>query len=82
MDHENIQKYHFCRVPFGVVSSHFLLGATLENHLSSHLELANKLKDDIYVDNVVSGPDTVGKSLTFYNGAKAIFFDASMNLRE
>lgn len=73
----------FLSVPFGVVSSPFLLGATLENHLSSHnLELANKLKDDIYIDNVVPGTDTVREALTFYNGTKAIFFDASMNHRE
>ncbi|MCG8034488.1 MAG: DUF1759 domain-containing protein [Candidatus Thiodiazotropha taylori] len=83
MDCDNIQEYRFCRVPFGVVSSPFLLGATVENHLSSyHTELANKLKDDIYVDNVVSGTDTVGDAMLFYNGAKAMFSEASMNLRE
>ena len=77
VDRENTQENRFCRVPFGVVSSSIHLGATLKNHLSSHnLELANKLKNDIYVDNVVSGTDIVEEALTFYNGAKSIFSDA------
>ena len=80
---DNIQEYRFCRVPIGVVSSPCLLGATVQKHLSSyHTELANKLKDDIYVDNVVSGTDVVGDAMLFYNGPKAMFSEASMNLRE
>jgi hypothetical protein len=40
-----IQEYRFCRVPFGVVSSPFLLGATIEHHLDTfHNEISNKIK--------------------------------------
>lgn len=83
MNRDNIQEYRFCRVPFGVISSPFLLGATVESHLDSYnCEIAERLKEDIYVDNVISGTETVGDAIQFYNGAKAIFHDASLNLRE
>ena len=60
-DKANKQEYRFCRVPFGVISSPFLLGATIESHLDScENELANKLKRDIYVDNLITGTSTVG----------------------
>ena len=83
LNRDNLQEYRFCRVPFGVISSPFLLGATFENHLNSYsCEIAEKLKEDIYVDNVISGTDTVGDAIQFYSGAKTIFRDASLNLRE
>ena len=80
---DNIQEYRFCRVPFGVISSPFLLGATVEHHLDSYnCEITKRLKEDIYVDNVISGTESAGDAIQFYNGAKAIFSDASLNLRE
>ena len=49
---ENIQEYRFCHVPLGIITSPFLLGATVECNLDSYEnELADKLKSDIYVDN-------------------------------
>ena len=56
VDSDNFEEYRFCRVPFGIFSSSFLLGATVESHLDSYdSELAKKLKDDIFVNNVVTG---------------------------
>ena len=82
-DNSNIQEYRFCRVPFGVISSPFLLGATVETHLELYgSEVAMKLKDDIYVDNVITGTNSIEDAVHLYREAKLIFRKASMNLRE
>ena len=83
VDSDNIQEYRFCRVPFGIITSPFLLEATVECHLDSYeSELAEKLKRDIYVDNLITGTDSVEEAVSLYHGAKNIFKEASMNLRE
>ena len=83
VENGNIQKYRFCRVPFGLISSPFLLGATIESHLESYeTEVATKLKNDIYVNNVMTGANFVESAIQVYREAKSIFKEASMNLRE
>ena len=83
VDSDNIQEYKFCRVPFGVISSPFLLGATTDSHLEQYEhELATKLKDEIYVDNLITGTNSVEEAVKLYKDAKTIFKEASMNLRE
>lgn len=79
----NVQEYRFCRVPFGVISSPFLLGATVDFHLSSYKDsVAENLKNNIYVDNVITGARDIGEAKVMYTKAKSMFKDASMNLRE
>ena len=79
----NIQEYRFCRVPFGVIASPFLLGATVEHHLEqSNTAAAATLKDDIYVDNVITGTESVSEAFQLYQCSKSVFQKASMNLRE
>ena len=83
LDYGNIQEYRFRRVSFGVISSPFLLGATIEYHLDSYgNDLSKKLKDDIYVDNIITGTNSLDEAILLYRGAKSMFNDASMNLRE
>lgn len=80
---ENLQIYRFARVPFGVISSPFLLNATIRLHLQKYNNwIAKSIEQNIYVDNVITGCHTVEKALEFYSQAKEIFTDASMNLRE
>ena len=82
-DDDKIQEYRFCRVPFGIISSPFLLGAAIESHLETYdNKLASKLKDDIYVENVITGTNNIESAVQLYHGAKSIFREASMNLRE
>ena len=80
---DHIQEYRFCRVPFGVISSPYLLGATIEQNLNTYNSLlAEQLKENIYMDNVITGKDTVEEAVDLYKGAKSMFNGANMNLCE
>jgi len=80
---DNVQENRFARVAFGVISSPFLLGATINFHIDScESEVADKIKSDIYVDNLITGCHTFDEACTLYSSAKEMFNDASMNLRE
>ena len=82
-DKNNIIEYRFCRVPFGIISSPFLLGATIECHLASHdTPIAEKIRSDIYVDNLVTGTETITEAINLYRDGKSMFEEISMNLRE
>lgn len=79
----NLQVYRFCQVPFGHISSPFLLGATITYHLqSSDNHIAKKLHQDIYMDNFITGIMTIDEAKSLYIGANSLFDTVSMNLRE
>jgi len=79
----NIQEYRFCRIPFAVIASPFLLGAVIETHLDTYqTKISDKLKSDIYVDNLVTGADSTADALQMYADSKRMFDSASMNLKE
>ena len=80
---DNLQVYRFSRVPFGIISSPFLLGGSVQHHLKSiGTETASKVSKELYVDNLISGEDTPIKAIQLYNKSKYMFKDISMNLRE
>ncbi|XP_060597241.1 uncharacterized protein LOC132751136 [Ruditapes philippinarum] len=80
---DNIQEFRFCRIPFGVISSPFLLGATVDFHLKCYENpVAENLRNNIYVDNVITGAENTSEAIQLYTNSKAMFADASMNLRE
>ena len=80
---QNIQVYRFCRVPFGAIASPFLLAATVSYHLShSSSTFARTILGDMYVDNIITGVQTITEAKLFYEEAKSLFMTASMNLRE
>ncbi|XP_065180222.1 uncharacterized protein LOC135810660 [Sycon ciliatum] len=80
---DNLAVYCFCRMPFGVIASPFLLEATVRHHLRSHPSaLSTMIADNIYVDNIIIGIDDHTDSTTVYRQSKDLFAKASMNLRE
>jgi len=71
----------FARVPFGLICSPFLLGATLKHHLlKEDTPLALNIMYNIYVDNLLIGTDSMNQTFSIYQEAKEIFNKASMNL--
>ena len=79
----NVQTYRFCRVPFGIIASPFLLGAAIDHHLKKvGTSTAENIRQNIYVDNVITGTNSVHEAPGFYSGSKKIFEGAAMNLRD
>ena len=77
-----LQEYRFTRVPFGVVSSPFLLAATVNHHLQTNQSVvADTIRRDLYVDNLLTGTPTVPTAVSLYQQAKSLFASAHMNLR-
>ena len=75
--------YRFCRVPFGIICSPFLLAGTIKYHLRKiNTTVASKICDNIYIDNVLLGAESVQGAYEIYLESKDIFKKASMNLRE
>ena len=79
----NIQTFRFCRVPFGIIASPFLLAAAVDQHLKKvETSSAENIRQNIYVDNVITGTSSVHEALGFYSESKKIFEGAAMNLRD
>ena len=80
---DNLQIYRFTRVPFGVISSPFLLGATILHHLEQvGTPAADKIMKHMYVDNLLTGVNSSKEAREFYSESKEVFQESSMNLRE
>ena len=70
--------YCYCHVPFGLVCSPFLLGATIKFHLQR--EGSPFILSNIYVDNVMIGLDSNDEIVGVYEENKHIFKKANMNV--
>jgi len=80
---DNVRTYRFCRVPFGVISSPFLLAATIDHHLQLQKTAhCDEIRRNIYVDNVITSKPSSQEATAFYQETKDVFEQASMNLRE
>ncbi|XP_070385218.1 uncharacterized protein [Dermacentor albipictus] len=81
-----IKEYRMTRVPFGVTCSPFLLAATLSHHLKTVQEkfphTAKILSDNLYVDDLVTGGDSVEEAERIIRESQSILKAAGMNLRK
>ncbi|GFX10965.1 integrase catalytic domain-containing protein [Trichonephila clavipes] len=82
---EHIKIYRHRRVVFGVTSSPFLLGATLNHHLDNAHgnfdNVAKILRKSFYVDNCVTSFETEEQLQKFIVESKILLSSAHFNLR-
>lgn len=75
------QVFRFKTVLFGSASSLFMLNATLHHHLNNYNTLvAEDMKENLYVDNVISGCDQELEAPAYYKEARSIMNEAHFNL--
>nr|XP_027223346.1 uncharacterized protein LOC113815482 [Penaeus vannamei] len=79
---DSIRMLRFVRVPFGNTSSPFLLNATIKYHLQSYpdTEVVIELKDNLYVDDWLSGADTAEEACEKFKEAQSILAEAGFPL--
>ncbi|EYC00240.1 hypothetical protein Y032_0117g685 [Ancylostoma ceylanicum] len=81
----NLVLYRFTRVTFELNSSPFLLAATIHFHLESspfNSTVAQQLKDNLYVDNLVMTAESREEAMKQYEEKKEISNSLEMNTRE
>ncbi len=72
----------FKSILFGATCSPFILNATIQKHLSQfHDPVTQRMKSDLYVDNLASGTDNEDEATTFLNQARTIMTPVQLNLR-
>lgn len=80
---DNIIHMRFCRVPFGIIASPFILTATLRYHITRKApELISKIVDKCYVDNFVTGTDSTETAIQLFTTTREVFNEMNMNLRD
>lgn len=67
-----IRHMRFNRVTFCVNCSPFILNAVIKTHLSkqSASSVVDELRSNLYVDDLLSGADTIEEAIHLYNESK------------
>ena len=80
---DNLVVYRFCRVLFGAAPSPYLLNATILHHLIKQGDWISKdLQRSIYIDNVLTGTDTISEALQYYTSSRNCVQKTGMNLQQ
>ena len=78
--------YRFCHVVFGLISSPFVLGATVRHHRSKYvevdLEFVLEVLQSLYVDDYASGADSVDSAFCLFERLKKVFKEGGFNMRK
>ena len=85
-DQPDLVKFRFTRLVFGLVSSPFVLNATVRYHLKNFAkedtQFTQKVIDSLYVDDFASGEDSDEEGLKLYQKLKACFRAGGFNMRK
>ena len=85
-EHSPLETLRFTRALFGLTSSPFLLGGVIEAHLSNweekEPEVVERIRKELYVDDLISGSITVHKAREVKDKATVIFQDACFTLHK
>ena len=85
-DPPDVRTLRFTTVIFGVLSSPFLLNATikyhLEQYLDSHPDLIHSLLHSTYVDDIITGASSEDEAFDLYIQSKEILRCGGFNLRK
>ncbi|KAK7601967.1 hypothetical protein V9T40_009408 [Parthenolecanium corni] len=80
---DNLIVYRFTRVPFGVITSPFMLAATLLFHYQKvDPDFHDKFAKHFYVDNLVTSVENVDEARKLYDRTNHIFALVSMELAQ
>jgi hypothetical protein len=73
--------YRFKAVPFGTTSSPFMLNATLQKHVERFsTPVARNMKENMYVDNILSGDYTELNASQYYDESRSIMTEVQPTL--
>ena len=74
--------YRFKSILFGATCSPFILNATLLKHLDQYsTQTASIIKEDLYVDNILSSLKDENEAITYFKEARTLMSTAGFNLR-
>ena len=84
--HCPILHFRFTRVVFGLRPSPAILRAVILHHLDKynceHPKLVEQIRAGLYVNDLITGTDSVESAFQFYSKSKQIMKEAGLNLRK
>ena len=85
-DSSQVETLRFTRALFGLVQSPCLLGGTLKQHLESlkdkYPAVVEEIENSLYVDDVVSGGDTIDQVGELKDASITVFGEAGFQLHK
>ena len=83
---QEVETLWFTRALFGLAISPFLLGGVIDQHLQSletkHPEEVDEIRRSLYVDDLITGGETVLKAQHLKGSAQSIFGEAKFELHK